>query len=88
MVTVTLAMGILPETRIDFALSLVTLVAILIAYEVRKRRCPAAGVTPSAGSTGGASTADLAAGVPAGLAAPSGPSSNGAHSEVAADAKR
>lgn len=47
MATVTLAMGILPDTRTDFLLSLVTLTIILAAYEVRKRRCPA----PPAGAT-------------------------------------
>lgn len=45
MATVTLAMGILPETRVDFAMSLVTLSIILIAYEIRKRRRPASQVT-------------------------------------------
>ena len=42
MVTVTVAMGILEETRTDFVMSLGTLAVILVAYEVRKRRCPAA----------------------------------------------
>jgi GABA permease len=42
MVTVTAAMGFLEETRTDFLLSVGTLAVILVAYEVRKRRCPAA----------------------------------------------
>lgn len=45
MATVTLAMGILPDTRLDFAMSLVTLAIILIAYEIRKRRRPASQAT-------------------------------------------
>lgn len=46
---VTLAMGILPKTRMDFMLSLVTLAIILVAYEIRKRRRPASpvGVAPA-----------------------------------------
>lgn len=47
MVKVTLAMGILPDTRADFALSLVTLAAILLAYEARRRLRPATVVTAS-----------------------------------------
>jgi GABA permease len=41
MVTVTVAMGVLEDTRTDFLVSLGTLGVILAAYEVRKRRCPA-----------------------------------------------
>ena len=40
MVIVTLSMGIMADTRTDFLLSLVTLAAILVGYEIRKRRSP------------------------------------------------
>jgi len=40
MVIVTISMGIMADTRTDFLLSLVTLIAILVGYEIRKRRAP------------------------------------------------
>jgi GABA permease len=58
MVTVTISMGILPDTRTDFLLSLVTLAAILVAYEVRKRRSPAIAAAKEPLTATGPPTAD------------------------------
>ena len=52
MVVVIVAMAVLPDTRSSFLLSLITVVVILVAYEIRVRRGRRRDGRPTGGGSG------------------------------------